>query len=128
MPSDDGPRRRGPRGNKAQNLLRRFPIVDLAQAVALEGANRRAFLDRFVKSFTTLSYVPTREAAPMIYGAQKPMFEMPPEPWAAVERHLRTTTRPDILEMNVGASQHLFDLVRSQGYVATECDPQVLRM
>ncbi|HJS87764.1 MAG TPA: hypothetical protein VJ779_20110 [Acetobacteraceae bacterium] len=64
----------------------------------------------------------------MIYGAQKPLFGVPPEPWSAIERHLRATTRPDILEMNLDASRHLFDLVRSQGYIATECDPQVLRV
>lgn len=128
MPRDDSSDRRKPRGNKAQNLLSRFPIVDLAQAVALGGANRRMFLTRFVDTFTTLSYVPTREAAPMIYGAQKPLFETPPDPWPVVERHLRQTTPSDILDMNLDASQHLFDLVRSQGYIATECDPQVLRV
>lgn len=128
MPRDDGPRRRGPRGNKAQNLLRRFPIVDLSRAVALDGANRRAFLSQFVSTFTPLSYAPTRDAASMIYGAQKPLFGTAAEPWSAVERHLRNTTHADILEMNVEASRHLFDLIRTQGYIATECDPQVLRV
>ena len=114
--------------SKVQNLLRRFPIVDLARAVALDGINRKAFLSQFVNGYTTLSYSPTREAAPMIYGAQKPLFEMPPEPWLAIERHLIDTTRPDILDMNLEASRQLFDLIRSQNYIATECDVQVLRV
>lgn len=64
----------------------------------------------------------------MIYGAQKPLFETQPEPWSAIERDLKNVAHADILAMNIEASHHLFDLVRSQNYIATECDTQVLRV
>ncbi|MDR3533413.1 MAG: hypothetical protein P4L90_23005 [Rhodopila sp.] len=123
----DGPGRKR-KGNKAQSLLLRFPVTDLARAVSLTGFNRQSFLKQFIDTFTTLSYVPTRQAAAMIYGVQKPLFETPAEPWAAVEKHLKATTDPNLLDMNLEASRHLFDLVRPEGYEATECETQVLRV
>jgi hypothetical protein len=120
------PRRR--KGNKAQNLLNRFPIIDLAHAIALEGSNRQKFLTNFVDSSTTLSYSPTREAASMIYGAQKPMFDVPLPTWDEVEAYIRKAARPDILEMNLEASRCLFDFVRSYDYTATDYEPQILRV
>jgi hypothetical protein len=64
----------------------------------------------------------------MIYGAQKPLFETPLESWEAIERHLKATADPNVLEMNLDASRHLFDLIRPERYLATECDTQVLRV
>ena len=120
--------RRPDRGTKAQSLLRRFPVTDLAHAVALSGENRRAFLTQFVDGYTTLSYLPTRLAAPMIYGATPPLLEISPEPWEEVEKHLKATAHPNILDMNLEASRDLFNLVRSEAYVATMCDEQTLRV
>lgn len=114
--------------DKARNLLNRFPVTDLARAVARTGSRRRAFLADFVENFTTLTYVPTRDAASMIYGAQIPLFETPLDQWPAIEKFLRETSHPRVLEMNVEASDHLFKLVRPKHYVATKCDEQVLRV
>jgi hypothetical protein len=127
MPNDDE-KPRWKKGNKARNLLSRFPIIDLAHAVVLNGSKRRAFLSRFVDTITTQSYTPTRSAAPMIYASQKPMFEMPQPTWDEVERYIRKSARPEILDMNLEASRALFDFVRSQEYLATDCDPQALRV
>jgi hypothetical protein len=114
--------------NKAQNLLLRFPVTDLACAVALTGQRRLAYLKRFIGGGTVLSYVPTREAAIMIYGVQKPLFESPIEPWEKIERHLRDNTDPTILDMNLNTSKLLFKLVRTKKYAATEHPEQVLRV
>ena len=120
------PPRRPP--DKAKNLLLRFPVTDLARAVSLTGERRRRFLETFVKGSTTLTYMPTREAATMIYGVQVPLFETPVEPWEAVEKYLRANTDPSVLDMNLKASCLLFNLVRPKGYIATKCDAQVLRV
>jgi hypothetical protein len=64
----------------------------------------------------------------MIYGAQKPLFDMPAVPWDDVKRYIETVANADIVDMNIDASKCLFDLVRERRYRATECDPQVLRV
>jgi hypothetical protein len=88
MPEDDNGKPKWRKGNKAQNLLARFPIIDLAHAVILNGSNRRTFLTNFVDGGTTKSYAPTCEAASMIYASQKPMFEMPPPTWEEVDKFI----------------------------------------
>lgn len=113
---------------KAQNLLRRFPVTDLAQAVALTGDRRTSFLRRFVTGGTNLSYQPTRDMAPIIYGARLPLDDPRLEPWERIEGLLRKHTKPHILDMNIKASRCLFDLIRPLEYDATACDVQVLRV
>jgi hypothetical protein len=125
MPADDGD---DAKAKKAQNLLSRFPIVDLAKAVALEGKNRHDSLKRFVDSFPPGSYAPTRSALSMIYNVQKPLFETPPPPWSAVEKYIKHAAAPGIVDMNLDATRCLFDYVRTKNYVATECESQVLRV
>jgi hypothetical protein len=105
--ADEPTRKR--KGNKAQSLLFRFPVVDLARAISLNGSNRRAFLKQFVDTFTTLTYAPTRQVAQMIYGAQKPLIETPIEPWEAIEKHLRATADLAVLDMNLDAASSLSD-------------------
>jgi hypothetical protein len=128
MARDDPPKRRASPETKAQSLLRRFPIVDLAKAVFLTGSERRAFLERFVATSTTMSYMPTRDVFAMIYAAQGPLLESAPEPWNIIERQIRRLARPDIIDANISASKILFDFIRSQHYVATQCNVQVLRV
>jgi hypothetical protein len=126
MAEDDPPR--GPsRGTRAQNLLNRFPVTDLARAVSRSGADRRFFLTEFVDSGTKRNYVPTRRTAPMIYGASPPLLEISLEPWGEVEKNIRALCDPLILDMNISASRELFNLVRPKGYLATICDEQTLR-
>jgi hypothetical protein len=126
MADNDPPRRS--KGAKAQNLLNRFPVTDLAQAVARKGERRRRFLEHVVESWPNGSYVPTRQSYHMIYGASSPLIQIPPEPWEEVEKNLKSLCDPDILAMNMSASRELFDLVRSREYSATTCDEQVLRV
>jgi hypothetical protein len=126
MADDDSPRRS--KGAKAQSLLNRFPVTDLARAVAKTGDRRRRFLERFVESWPDGSYVPTRQSYHMIYGVSPTLIHIPPEPWPTIEKNLRSLCHPDILNMNLSASHELFDLVRSQEYSATACDEQVLRV
>jgi hypothetical protein len=128
MPDGSDEKPKWKKGNKAQNLLARFPITDLAKAVVFSGSNRTTFLKTFVDGGTTKSYLPTRDAWPMIYASQKPMFDMPPPAWDDVEKFIRKTAHADILRMNLDASRCLFDFVRSLNYQATDCDPQVLRV
>jgi hypothetical protein len=127
MPTDPPKRRVSPE-TKAQNLLKRFPIIDLAKAVSLKDQKRRSFLTHFVNTRTTMSYAPTRDAYPMIYAAQGVLLESAPETWTAIETHLRLTARPDILENNVSASKELFDFVRPKNYRATQCETRPLKI
>lgn len=118
---------------KAQNLLRRFPLTDLAIAVAQRGSNREAFLRRFVESRTGASYEWTRAAAQLIYCVEQPMFRAPMFPtlvlpWEAIEAQIRRLATPHNVARNVEASRALFDLVRPRGYKAYYHDPQVLRV
>lgn len=126
MTDDDPPRRS--KGVRAQNLLNRFPVTDLAEAVAKKGERRRRFLEHFVESWPNGSYVPTRQSYHMIYGASSPLIQIPPEPWREIEKNLKSLCEPDILDMNMSASRELFELVRSHKYLATTCDEQVLRV
>jgi hypothetical protein len=128
MPENNDTRPPWRRGNKAQTLLARFPIIDLAHAVVISGSNRRTFLTNFVDGMTTKSYAPTREAASMIYASQKPMFEMPPPTWEDVEKFIFKKAHAEIFEMNLEASKCLFDFIRSQNYLATDCEVQALRV
>ncbi len=125
--ADDGPPRRS-EGAKAQSLLNRFPVTDLAQAVAKGGERRRRFLEHFVKSWPNGSYAPTRQSFHMIYGVSSSLIQIPPEPWQEIEKNLRSLSESDMLDMNMSASRELFDLVRSREYSATTCDEQVLRV
>jgi hypothetical protein len=118
----------GEKSAKAIALLQRFPVTDLAKAISLTGDNRQKYLQRFVSTFTTQTYTPTRRAALLIYNAQNPLFGTPPEPWESVERFLQAAAKPHVLQMNLQASECLFKLVRVQNYVATKIDAQVLRV
>ena len=113
---------------KVQSLLRRFPVSDLAIALSKNPTARRAFLRKFVTTSPTLSYVPSKDAASVVYGVQKPLFEMPVEKWESIEESLRRSCRPDLLDMNLLATRALFDLIRPKEYKATECEPQLLRV
>lgn len=114
--------------DKARNLLLRFPITDLARAVASSDVARRAILRQFVETSTPLNYVPTRNACELIYGVQKPLIETPLEPWERIERYIRAASETYTLDMNLVATHHLFDLIRPKGYTATHCEPQILRV
>lgn len=128
MTRDEPPKRQTPPSARAQNLLRRFPVIDLAKAVSLPATRRQAFLRKFVESSTSRSYAPTRGASPMIYAAQGLLIESAPETWEAIEKHLRYSARPDILDDNIAASKILFDFVRAQNYRATQCESQNLKV
>ena len=64
--------------SKAERLLERFPVTDLALAVTYRGPKRERFLQRFVDEFTPKSYRAVRDAARLIYNAQPPLIELPP--------------------------------------------------
>ena len=94
-------------------------MTDLSKAVALQGQDRRFFLEEFVRDFIRTSYRPTRDSAHMIYGVREPLIHIPPEPWEAIDEHLRKVCEPKLLKMNLTASKLLFDFVRKRDYNAT---------
>ncbi len=124
----NSPKRKVSPESKAQNLLKRFPVIDLAKAVSLKPQQRRGFLSSFVNSATTMSYAPTRSVYSMIYAAQGLLLESAPETWTVIESHLRLVARADILDDNLRVSKELFDFVRSKGYLATQCEIRPLKV
>ncbi len=75
--------------SKAERLIERFPVTDLALAVTYRGPKRERFLQRFVEEFTPKSYRAVREAAPLIYNAQPPLIELPAPAWPDIEMKIR---------------------------------------
>jgi hypothetical protein len=112
---------------KADALLGRFPVTDLAKAVARSGDKRETFLRNFVNGFPQGSYAPLRRVVPRIYGVQPPLFEVPTEGWPTIERTLREITPQAFLANNLSRGSELFQHAREENYVATYIAPQVFR-
>ena len=96
-----------------------FPLPTCLKRSQLSGHDRRFFLEEFVRQFIRASYQPTRDSAHMIYGVEEPLIHIAPEPWSAIELHIKNICDPRILEMNLTASKLLFDFVRERNYRAT---------
>lgn len=131
---DDEGKRRG-RRKRADKLVGRFPLTNLAEAVSVSGTQRERVLLNFVKGAGPGTYTPTRNFLRRLYGSHgaedgafSPLIpELPPEPWDRIEPDLRLACEPDILADNLEVARLLYDHARAEGYVATHFDPPVLR-
>lgn len=119
-------RRRGPQ-KKADALLGRFPVTDLAKALAVSGDRRVKFLQSFVDGFPKGSFATLRQLTPRIYGARMPLFDLPPEDWVHIERTLNAITPAAFLQSNLLRGRQLFDHAREEDYEATVVPAQVFR-
>lgn len=119
--------RRSNAQKKADALLGRFPVTDLAEAVSLNGSRRENFLVGFVKGIPKGSFAPLRQVTSRIYGVQPPLLELPLEDWPAIERSLRVLAYPEVLERNIQVGRDLFKHAREENYLATSVPPQVFR-
>lgn len=113
---------------KARNLLNRFPFTDLSVAVSRRGTRRENFLRSFVDSDPALSYQATRNAAPLVYCVEQPLFSTPVLALDAIKDVIRATAPEHNHSINLDATEHLFHLVRPKGYKAYEHDEQRLRV
>jgi hypothetical protein len=106
--------------HRADRLLGRFPVTDLARALALRGERRRGFLSDFVEKFPKGSYGPVRSVVPRIYGSQPPLMDLPVEEWKDIECSLRRACPPDILDDNIEVGQLLYEHAKAENYRATD--------
>lgn len=104
--------------SKAEKLLERFPVTDLAFALTYRGADREKFLTRFVDGFTPQSYRAVRETAPQIYNVRTPLFALPPPTWDDIEKKIRRAAGRLNAGRNVEAARHLRKLVSGRKFDA----------
>ncbi len=128
---DDGRRRAA--AKRADDLVGRFPLTNLAEAVALTGINRRKHLARFVEGAGLATYGPTRDLMLRLYGghgardgAVGPLIEdLPPDPWSELASSLSLKCRAGTLEDNLEVSKLIFDNVRAE-HAASSFEPMVM--
>jgi hypothetical protein len=114
--------------SKAEKLLERFPVTDLALAITYRGSNRERFLTRFVDSFTPQSYRAVRDASPQIYNVQTPLFALPPPTWQDVEKKIRRIAGRFNAERNVDAARHLRKLISARRFTAHPIPEQFIHI
>lgn len=119
--------RRSNSQKKADALIGRFPVTDLAKAVSLQGDARVRFLRQFVKGHPVGTLTPLRQVLGRIYGAQPPLMELPVEDWPTIEKSLRKLAPKDALERNLELGADVFKHAREEGYQATYVSTQVFR-
>ncbi|MBR0672828.1 hypothetical protein [Neoroseomonas soli] len=110
-------------------------MTNLAEAVAVSGAERERVLQSFVRGAGPGTYTPTRRVLRRLYGshgaedgAYSPLIEhLPPEPWDKIEPDLRADCQPDHEAANLEVARLLYDHARTAGYVATHFDAPNLR-
>lgn len=131
---EDEGKRRG-RRRRADKLVGRFPLTNLAEAVSVTGVQRERVLRAFVSGAGPGTYAPTRTFLRRLYGshgaedgAYSPLItELPNEPWEKIEPDLRAACGPDNLHDNIEVSYLLYNHARTENYIATNFDSPVLR-
>ena len=131
---DDDQGRRRARSKRADGLVGRFPLTNLAEAVAVTGPERVRVLEGFVKGAGLGTYTPTRNHLRRLYGshgaedgAYSPLIaELPPEPWNRIEPDIRQACQPEHLHDNLEVARLIYDHARGEEYVATHFDPRIL--
>jgi hypothetical protein len=132
---DEGQRRADAarRKAKADRYVGRFPVTDLAVAVAARGESRKKLIEAFVRTIPQGSYAVTRGLMRRIYNAQ-PVEEfalfrdLPPDPWPAIEKAIRGACEPQHLADNLEAADLLFKHARSDNLIATIHEAAPLRV
>ena len=113
---------------KALQSLARFPVTDLAFAIARNAVAREAQLKRFLRFVPNSSYQTTRNAVGVIYGVELPLAPAPTMTWAAIKTQITALAKPKDVARNLEASQSLFDLIRPLGYQAYPHEQQTLKV
>lgn len=113
---------------KADKLIARFPVTDLAIALSRTGERRANFLRSFVDGFTTRSFRALREVAPLIYNAQPPLWELPTPNWSDIETKIRRGAGPHNADINIGAAILLKDLISRRSFKAILSSEQFIHV
>jgi len=115
---------------KADRLIERFPVTDLALAVTYTGERRQLFIQRFIDQFTTRSWRAVRENAHLIYNAQPPLraMELPPPRWDDVVAKIRRSAGCHNAAANVMCAELLRDLISSRRFQAVQIPEQFIHL
>lgn len=116
--------------SKADRLIQRFPVTDLALAVTYKGEKRERFIQRFVDQFTTKSWRSVREHAHLIYNAQPPLagMELPPPHWSEIENQIRRSAGKNNAAANVNVARLLKDLIATRKFKAFQTPEQFIHL
>lgn len=115
--------------SKADRLIERFPVTDLALAVTYKGQRRERFIQQFVDAFTIKSWRAVRESAHLIYNAQPPIgLEMPSLDWQVIEAKIRRSAGKQNAAANVHVACMLRDLIRPRKFIAYRTSEQFIHL
>jgi hypothetical protein len=115
--------------NKADRLIERFPVTDLALAVTYKGHRRQRFIQQFVEQFTTRSWRAVRQNANLIYNAQPPIgMELPAPKWTDIEDKIRRGAGRHNASANVQVANLLRDLIAGRNFRAYLTSEQFIHL
>lgn len=115
--------------SKAERLINRFPVSDLALALSFKGQKRQRFLRNFVESQVIKSYRALRETAPQIYNVRQPLFpELEPPSWSDIERKIRRIAGARNADANLAAAHELRFLLSQREFQAYPHPPQSIHI
>jgi hypothetical protein len=106
----------------------RFPVTDLAIAVARPSAKREAYLRKFLASDPPYSFRAVRQAAHAIYGVELPLAKLPRESWEQIAAITKEKARPHELEMNLIAANLLYELISERNFAAFPYERQFIQV
>lgn len=96
----------------------RFPVTDLAIAIARTEKKRESFLRKFIAGNPPYSFQAVRSASHAIYGVELPLSPHPKETPEQIEAIIRSKARPHELQINLDAARHLSKLLKTRKFRA----------
>jgi hypothetical protein len=106
----------------------RFPVTDLAIAIARPAARRESFLRIFLAGEPAYSFRAVRQASHAIYGVNLPLAPLPRETWEQVKALIKEKARPHEYDLNVTAAKLLVKLISSRSFAAFPYDKQFIQV
>lgn len=106
----------------------RFPVTDLAIAIARPGSTRENFLRIFLAGESAYSLKAVRQTAHAIYGVELPLVSLPRETWPQIEALIREKARPHEVELNLEVARLLRHLVLQRSFKAYPYDKQFIQV
>ncbi|RVL44488.1 hypothetical protein CN138_14615 [Sinorhizobium meliloti] len=117
---------------KAIGLLNRIQFIDLAQAVTVSSAARKAWLRKYLHRAVSGGKFPSyryfRAAIPTIYGVVRGLDPSPPVGRVELERYVKADCKGVDEAINIDAALTLFDMVRPRCYAAYDHPPRNLAL